>query len=63
MKIYQERLEMTYINTNFRLGMLSHRNLLDFNGWLLHQMGKEALGSGNEHKFAEVSVGRGRQVF
>ena len=63
MKIYQGRLEMTDINTNFRLGMFSQRNLIDFNGWLLDQMGKAALGLGNEYRFAKVSVERGRQVF
>ena len=54
---------MTDMNTNFRLGMFSQRRLFDFNGWLLDQMRKEALGPGNQHRFAEVSVGRGRKVF
>ena len=57
MKIYQGRLEMTDIKTNIRLGMLAQRNLIDFNGWLLDQMRRAALGPGNEHRFAEVSVG------
>jgi len=60
MKICQGRLEMTDMNTNFRLGMFSQRNLIDFNRWLLDQMGKAALGLGNQHRFAEVFVGRGR---
>ena len=51
---------MTDMNTNFRLGMFSQRNLIDFNRWLLDQMGKAALGLGNQHRFAEVFVGRGR---
>lgn len=54
---------MTDIKTNFRLGIFSQRNLFDFNGWLMDQMGKVALGPGNHHIFAEVSVGRGRKVF
>jgi len=54
---------MTDLNTNFRLGMFAQRILMDFNGWLLDQMGKATLGLGNQLRFAEVSVGRGRQVF
>jgi len=54
---------MIDIKTNFRLGMFAQRNLFDFNGWLLDQMGKATLGPRNQHRFVEVSVGRGRQVF
>ena len=54
---------MTDIKTNFRLGMLAQKNLIDFNGCLLDRMRKAALGLGNQLRFAEVSVGRGRQVF
>lgn len=57
MKIYKERLDMTDIKTKFRLGMLSQRNLFDFNGLLLDQMRKAALRPGNGLSFAKVSVG------
>ncbi len=54
---------MTDMNTNFRLGVFAQRILIDFNGWLLDQMRKAALGPGNQLRFAEVSAGRGRKVF
>jgi len=63
MKIYQGRLEMTDIKTNFRIGILTQRNLIEFNGWLLDEMRKAALSLRNEHKFAEASMGKGRKVF
>ena len=48
---------MTDMNSNFRLGMFGQRILFDFNGWLLDQMGKAALGQGNQLRLEEVSVG------
>jgi len=45
------------------LGIFDQKILFDFNGWLLYQMKKADLGPINQHRFAEVSVGRGRQVF
>ena len=53
---------MTDIKTNFRLGMLAQRILIEFNGWLLDRMRKAALGLGNQHRFVEISVGRGRKM-
>ena len=44
---------MTDMNSNFRLGMFSQRILFDFNGWLQDQMGKAALGPGNQRRFAK----------
>ena len=51
------------VNADFRLGIFAQRILIDFNGFLLDQMRKAALGLGNQLRFAGGSVGRGRQVF
>jgi len=51
------------MNVNFRLGILGQRILFDFDGWLLDQMKKVALGSRNQLRFAGCSMGRGGRCF
>ena len=51
---------MTEMNANFRLGILGQRIVFDFDGWLLDQMKKAALGSGNQLTFAGYSMRQGR---
>jgi len=45
-KIYQGKLEMTYIQNNFRLGMLAAKILIDFNGWVVGSDEEGSFGSG-----------------